>query len=215
MEAFEHVVKVYLEAQGYVVTSGAKFPVEKVVTKRDGRIEHQTHGYEVDLVAARADRLLLGSVKSFFGSRGVTRQGFDGIADTRKDTHFGQYRMFNDEKVRSGIVTGACERFGYPTEAVRMVLFVGKFAAADEAAIRKHLGDLIVGGGPVEVIGLGPIVAGLLRAMTERTYFNDPVLMTLKTLHASGVLRDEFPPDIAAAIAALDEADGDPDEMED
>ncbi|MFL5826734.1 MAG: hypothetical protein ACJ76V_09445, partial [Thermoleophilaceae bacterium] len=33
--------------------------------------EMQTHGYEVDLVAARADRLVLATVKSFFGSRGV------------------------------------------------------------------------------------------------------------------------------------------------
>ncbi len=31
----------------------------------------QTHGYEVDLVGARSDRLVLATVQSYLGSRGV------------------------------------------------------------------------------------------------------------------------------------------------
>lgn len=87
MEAFEHLVKVYLEAQGYVVTSNVKFPVKKK-TKKTSYDEYQTHGYEIDIVAARNDSLLLGSVKSFFGSGGVSRQCFTGCADTSKKTEF-------------------------------------------------------------------------------------------------------------------------------
>jgi len=36
MEAFEHVVKVFLEAKDYVVTSNVKFPVRRK-TKKGGR----------------------------------------------------------------------------------------------------------------------------------------------------------------------------------
>ncbi len=67
MEAFESLVAVALEADGFVVSSGVKFPV-KIQTGKTARDESQTHGFEGDLVAARANRLVLGTVKSFFGS---------------------------------------------------------------------------------------------------------------------------------------------------
>jgi hypothetical protein len=215
MEAFEHVVKVYLEARGFIVTNGVKFPIVKEIVKQDGRKERQTHGYEADLVAARAGQLQLASVKSFFGSRGVNRQGFEGIADEAKRTHFGRYRMFNDLDVRNGMVTGACERYGYSPSAIRMALYVGKFAAADEGIVRQHLSEILVGGAPVDVIGLDRVVAGLLSAASDRMYINDPVLMTLKALHAAGMIQDSLPPDIAAAVEALDRDDADLDEGDD
>jgi len=70
MEAFESFVAVALEADGYVVSPAVKFPV-RMKTKKAAYEELQTHGYEVDLVAARADSLILATVKSFFGSAGV------------------------------------------------------------------------------------------------------------------------------------------------
>jgi len=75
MESFEHLVKVFLESQYYVVTTNIKLPVRKR-TKKVQREEYQTHGHEVDIVAAKSDSLLLGSVKSFFGSKGVSRKAF-------------------------------------------------------------------------------------------------------------------------------------------
>src|SRR5690349_13390541 len=59
-----------MESDGLVVSEAVKFPV----TRQTGKTSHkevQTHGYEVDLIGARADRLVLATVKSFFGSRGV------------------------------------------------------------------------------------------------------------------------------------------------
>ena len=61
MEAFEHVVRVFLETQRFAVTSNVKFPIRKRV-KKASREEFQTHGYEVDLVAARRDYLPPGSI---------------------------------------------------------------------------------------------------------------------------------------------------------
>jgi hypothetical protein len=85
VESFEHLCKVALEAEGFVVTSNVKFFVRRLTSKKS-REEYQTHGYEVDLVGARSDQLVLAEVKSFFGSRGVNRQSFRGLADESKFT---------------------------------------------------------------------------------------------------------------------------------
>ena len=77
MEAFESFVAVALEAEGLVVSSAVKFPV-RLQTRRVDRVEIQTHGYEVDLVGARADRLILATVKSALGSRGVVAEHVTG-----------------------------------------------------------------------------------------------------------------------------------------
>ena len=66
MEAFESFVAVALEAQGLVVSSAVKFPV-RLQTRRADHVEVQRHGYEVDLVGARADRLVLATLTSYLG----------------------------------------------------------------------------------------------------------------------------------------------------
>lgn len=43
------------------------------------------------------------------------------------------------------------------------------------------------GAGPVKVVNLESIVEGLLDAAQSKTYYNDPVIMTLKTLKEAGV----------------------------
>jgi len=189
MEAFENVVKVFLEAQDYVVTSNIKFPVRRK-TKKAKYDEYQTHGYEVDIVAARHDSLALGSVKSFFGSTGVNRQGFRGIADTNKRTHFQNYAIFNDPEVREGILGEAEKRYGYPRSQIQFYLFVGKFKRGDEPVITDHLRRIEAGAGPVKIINLKSIVEGLLEAAQSKTYYNDPVVITLKALKEAGVELD-------------------------
>jgi len=189
MEAFEHIVKVMLEAEGYVVTSNVKFPIRKR-TKRKVRAEYQTHGYEMDIVAAKHNSLILGSVKSFLGSHGVSRQGFLGIADTKKKTHFDLYRVFNDPAIRNGIFREAGKRYGYPVSRIQLALYVGNFKSRDEEPIRRCLRRIRVGAGPVKVIGLSEIVQGVLKAAESKTYANDPVLMTVKALKEAGVVRE-------------------------
>lgn len=70
MESFEHLCKVALEAEDFVVTSNVKFFVRRQ-TRKKAYPEYQTHGYEVDLVAARGDRLIRG----FAFERGVMGWG--------------------------------------------------------------------------------------------------------------------------------------------
>jgi hypothetical protein len=74
MEAFESFVALALEAEGLVVSEALKFSVTQQTTSG-----LQSHGYEVDLVGARGDRLVLASVKSYFGSKGVFAEHVAGV----------------------------------------------------------------------------------------------------------------------------------------
>jgi hypothetical protein len=77
MEAFESFVVIALETEGFVVSPAVKFAVQ-LQTRKTAYAEMQTHGYEVDLVGARADALVLATVKSFLGSRGVVAEHVTG-----------------------------------------------------------------------------------------------------------------------------------------
>jgi hypothetical protein len=189
VEAFEHLVKVYLETQGYIVTSNVKFPVRRK-TKKAKYSEYQEHGYEVDIVGGRHDRLLLGSVKSFFGSRGVDRQGFKGLADLGKRTVFERYTMFNETEVRDGIMLAASQQYGYPTANIQFCLFVGNFVEGDKQIIIEHLNKISIGSGPIIVHDLKTIITGLLKASQSKTYYNDPIIITLKALKQAGCKLD-------------------------
>ena len=70
MEAYESFAALAMETEGLVVSEAIKFPVKRQ-TGKVNYAEFQTHGFEVDLVGARRDKLVLATVKSFFGSAGV------------------------------------------------------------------------------------------------------------------------------------------------
>jgi hypothetical protein len=94
MEAFESFVALALEAEGLVVSEAIKFPV-RLQTRRKDHVEIQTHGYEVDLVGARANRLVLASVKSYLGSHGVVAEHVTG--ETTDEKARKRYSMLNDD----------------------------------------------------------------------------------------------------------------------
>ncbi len=90
MESFEQFVAVAMEVEGLIVSEAVKFPVQRR-TRKTIHDEVQTHGYEVDLTGARADRLVLATVKSFLGSRGVVADhvmGTGGSEKSRSSTCF-------------------------------------------------------------------------------------------------------------------------------
>jgi hypothetical protein len=115
MEAFESFVALALETEQLVVSEALKFPVQQQTTSG-----LQTHGYEVDLVGARSDRLVLATVKSYFGSTGVISQHVAGKA--KNATHNKRYALLNNLVVRDAVVAGAAERFGYEAHQLEMRL---------------------------------------------------------------------------------------------
>lgn len=195
MESFEQFVAVAMESEGLVVSEAVKFPVQRQTQKATYH-EVQTHGYEVDLIGARADRLILATVKSFFGSRGVVAEHVMGTGGDKKARSL--YVLLNDPLVRSQVTAAAAERFGYPVGQVFLRLYVGRFAApvknTHEIAIRDWAAGQIVGGGPIEVFGLPDVIEAVRKAAASKTYRDNPVLVTMKVLDAAGLLVPQVVP---------------------
>jgi hypothetical protein len=190
MEAFESFVAVALESENFVVSSAAKFNV-KLRTKKAAYEEFQSHGYEVDLIGARADRLVLATVKSFFGSQGVVADHVTGKTGNERWKKL--YALLNDEDLRSQVIDGAVKRYGYPLEQVEVRLYVGRFAAptkgTHESEIRQWAAGQHVGAGPISVYGLGEVVGAVRSAAEHKQYRDDPVLVTMKVLEAADQLK--------------------------
>jgi hypothetical protein len=171
-----------------IVSGNQKFHVSIKSRKRD-REETQTHGYEIDLVGARQDALVLASVKSFFGSRGVSRHGFrdlSEIADPPSDRQhkaFNLYKIFNEPELRTKIIEEAARRYGYSDDQVELRLYVGRFGnELDRRDITAHLKTVRAGKGSIRVVALDEIVRSLFSVLESKTYINDPVISTLKAL---------------------------------
>lgn len=183
MEAFEQFVALAMETEGLVVSGALKFPVMRR-TRKANYEEWQTHGYEVDLVAADANRLVLATVKSFFGSRGVVADHVLGLAG-----YTSWYALLNQPDIREGVVAQACERFSYAPEQVEMRLYVGKFAGGThESRIREWASAQIVGSKPLQIIGAEDVVSKVREVARSKQYRDHPVLATLKVLDAVGGL---------------------------
>ncbi len=185
MESFEQFVALAMEEEGLVVSGALKFPVRRL-TRKQGYEEWQTHGYEVDLVGANSERLVLATVKSFFGSRGVVS---DHVMGEKGYTSW--YALLNQPDIRDGVVRGACERFGYAVEQIEMRLYVGKFAGGThETRIRDWAAGQRIGGCPLQVVGADAVVERVRQVARSKQYRDNPVLATMKVLAATGVLAE-------------------------
>ena len=140
MEAFESFIALTMEADSedgrLVVSEAIKFPVVRQTAKAS-RVEIQTHGFEVDLVGARQDRLVLATVKSFFGSRGVVAEHVIGNSQTKRFNSL--YALINDPVVRDAVVDEASQRYGYPIDQVELRFYVGKFAGGKTAEHERRI----------------------------------------------------------------------------
>ena len=184
MEAFEQFVALSMESEGLVVSGALKFNVTRK-TRKAAYDEYQTHGFEVDLVGARRDRLVLATVKSFFGSRGVVASHVKGDGTS----YAKWYALLNQTDVREAVVNGAAERFGYDVDQIEMRLYAGRFStAASEAEIREWAKSQVIGSGPLQVYDAKHVVAKVRAAAKSKQYRDSAVLATLKVLDATGAL---------------------------
>lgn len=189
MEAFEQFVALAMESEGLVVSSALKFPVKRR-TRKATHEEWQTHGFEVDLVGARADKLVLVTVKSFFGSRGVVAEHVRGESSTAR--YNALYALLNDSHVRDTVVQSAAERFGFEHDQVEMRLYVGRFATSSaEEGVREWCSTQQVGSGPILVVGAAEVVKSVRSVAQSKQYRDNAVLATLKVLDATGALSQE------------------------
>ena len=194
MEAFEQFVAVALESEGFVVSPAVKFRVRREAAKK-AYSEVQTHGYEVDLVGARRNRLVLATVKSFFGSRGVVASQVMGTDPTPRLRKL--YALINEPQVRDGVIAEACRLYGYRPNQIELRLYAGRFAApkagTHEAAIREWCAQQHCGCGPIRVFGVGEVVEQVRQAAAARQYRDNPAIVGMKVLEAAGLLPRVLP----------------------
>ncbi len=201
MEAFESFVALALESEGFVVSEALKFPVTQR-TQKAAREEIQTHGFEVDLVAARADRLVLATVKSFFGSRGVVAAAVTGDESVTL-VHRKRYALLNDPVVRKAVVGLAAKRFGYLQKQVELRLYVGRFAGRStgvhEKRVREWCATQRVGSGAIRVVGVKEVVDRVRAASQQTQYRDNAVLVAMKVLEEAGDLPPFLPDDVGVS----------------
>jgi hypothetical protein len=166
-----------MRAENLHVSGPIKFKVRKQ-TKKTSKIEFQTHGYEVDLVGMRKDKLVLASVKSFFGSGGVF---FNDVAAIKGHSGSG-YKMLNDRKLRDAMIQEACSLYGYKPNEVEVRLYAGKFNGKDEHRVREWCAAEIAGGGPIEVYNLVEVMDTVIELAKSKTYIDDPALVAVKAM---------------------------------
>jgi hypothetical protein len=189
VEAFESFVALAMEQEGLVVSEAVKFPVPRR-TKKAAYEEIQVHGYEVDLIGARADLLVLATVKSFLGSRGVAAEhvttGPGALA------HHRGYALLNDVELRDAILDGACKRYGYKAEQVEFRLYAGRFAGSrsglHEQRIREWCESQHAGAGPIRVFNLAEVAKVARRVAESKTYRDNAALTAIKVLGSAGML---------------------------
>ncbi len=183
MEAFEQFVALAMETENLIVSGGHKFPV-RLQTRKTMHAEFQTHGFEVDLIGARIDRLVLASVKSYFGSYGVAFHHLNG----ESAQYAKRYTLLNDERVRGSVVRQAAERFGYEEAQVELRLYVGKFATGHEDRCREWCSEQVVAGKPIKIVPARDVVTIVKEVATATQYRDDAVLATMKVLQETNAL---------------------------
>lgn len=185
MEAYESFAALAMETEGLVVSEAVKFPVRRQTAKA-AYSEFQTHGFEVDLVGARRDKLVLATVKSFFGSAGVQAHEVMGERNGRG------YALLNDSEVQQQVLDRACERYGYESSQVELRLYVGKFAGKasklHEPAIREWCSKQVVGGGPIQVFDARDVAIKVRSVATSKSYRDNPALVAMKVLAEAEML---------------------------
>jgi hypothetical protein len=196
MESFESLVALAMRAENLHVSGPIKFMIKRK-TKKKNYDEYQEHGYEVDLVGMRKDKLVLTTVKSFLGSQGVK---FKEVSATSGSGGEG-YRMLNDRELRKLMIEAACKQFGFETKDVEIRIYGGRFHSKDEAKIREWCQNEKAGGGPIQVYNLLEIMESVKELAGRKTYIDDPALVAVKSM----LIADEFAQKAAKSSKAAED----------
>jgi hypothetical protein len=175
MESFEAVVATALEAENYVVAGPITIKwFSEGHPKKKGE---QPNRLEIDLVAARGDRLVLATVKSFFGSGGVFPKDVMGTGRGASG-----YTMINDKKKRAELIELVAAKYGYDVKDIEVRLYAGKFAGAQgEQAIRDWAAEQQLGGGVLQVVNALQLSKVIFALAKESHYQNNVAIAFAKT----------------------------------
>lgn len=175
MESFEAVVATALEAENYVVTG--PITIKWFSPGHPKEKGEQPNRLEIDLVAARGDRLVLATVKSFFGSGGVFPKDVMGTGRGASG-----YTMINDVKKRAELIELVAEKYGYKVSEVEVRLYAGKFAGVQgEQIIRDWASKQELGGGVLQIVNALQLSKVIFALARESHYQNNVAIAFAKT----------------------------------
>jgi hypothetical protein len=183
MESYESLVALAMQAENLLVSGPVKFKIKMKTSKKEYD-EYQEHGYEVDLIGMRQDKLVLATVKSFLGSGGVklkeviNAEGANGKG----------YKMLNNVDLRTKMIKSACEIYGYKPSQVEVRFYAGQFMSGKEQEVRDWCATQIAGGGPIEVFNLIEVIDRVTALAKSKTYIDDPALVAIKSM----LMAEEF-----------------------
>ena len=183
MESYESLVALAMQAENLLVSGPVKFKIKMKTAKKEYD-EYQEHGYEVDLIGMRHDKLVLATVKSFLGSGGVklkeviNAEGANGKG----------YKMLNNVELRTKMIDAACGIYGYKPSQVEVRFYAGQFMSGKEQEVRDWCATQIAGGGPIEVFNLLNVIDTVTSLAKSKTYIDDPALVAVKSM----LIAEEF-----------------------
>ena len=140
MNAFEDIVKLYLEEEGYWVRQSVKVNISKQDKRDIGTYSMPRPGIDLVALNVKENELLLVEVKSFLDSYGVYSEA---ITD-EKDVFSKRYRLFTDSIFREVVTKRLREEYlkqGLVNENTKInyALAAGNIhSPADELEIREY-----------------------------------------------------------------------------
>ncbi len=177
MESYESLVALAMRSENLHVSGPVKFMLQRKTAKK-AYDEFQTHGYEVDVIGMRKDKLVLATVKSYFGSGGVFYKHLDASGEKSGSG----YKMLNDRELRREMILEACKIYGFKESEVEVRLYAGKFNGKDEQKVRDWCAKETAGGGPIQVFNLVEVIDTVIELAKSNTYIDDPALVAVKAV---------------------------------
>ena len=187
MEATESLVAALLEARGYIVTTDYKVRAGDLKT-----FGGQSHDIDLDIVAfdSRSRDVLVGEVKSWWGSRGFVPDHIAPSWNKQRGPHR-TLKVLNDKDgIQQTLWKMLKRQIG--DYNFRYTLFVGRIH--DRSEVEKRLKRKRIFGNPVDL----SIIEDLLRAFIQdlrgpgkksRSYVNHPAVAAILALEEYEMLK--------------------------
>jgi hypothetical protein len=190
MEATQSLVAALLEAQGYFVAADYKVKANDIST-----FGGQSHDIDLDIVAldTSGDSVLVGEVKSYWGSTGVRPEQFVSEWTDRKGPHSVFKIVNNKDRIQPKLWQMLKRQLGREHE-FQYVVFAGRIR--NEVEVRKRLGQKRIFGKPVELTVIRDLLEkfiGGLRTQEKRSfsYVNHPAVAAILALQEYGLLKGD------------------------
>lgn len=188
MEATESLVAALLETQGYFVSTDCK--IRALGEKTFG---NQSHDIDVDIIAVnyKQKEILIGEVKSFWGSTGCTPDMVLGSWTKKRGPHSGLKIVNNKDEIQPKFEKLVYRQFGSDFE-FHYVVFAGK--VRNEEEIRQRLNRIILFGNPIQLKVIRKMLQEFIAKVRDKatkttSYVNHPAVATILALEEYKMLK--------------------------